>query len=150
EQLVSGAGNDRVSAGGGNDTIVAAAAGTDSYDGGLGIDVASFAGNAYAVDVNLLAGTASGLGIGHDTLVNIENVAGGDAGDIIVGSTFANQLDGGLGDDQLEGGVGSDTLDGGAGTDLASYAGSASAVSVDLANLTLSGGDAAGDTLVSI
>lgn len=150
EQLVSGAGNDRVSAGGGNDIIVAAAAGTDWYDGGLGIDVASFAGNAYAVDVNLLAGTASGLGIGHDTLVNIENVAGGDAGDLIVGSSGANHLDGGLGDDQLEGGAGNDTLDGGAGTDLASYAGSGSAVSVDLASLTLSGGDAAGDTLVSI
>lgn len=150
ELLVSGAGNDRVSAGDGNDTVVAAAAGTDWYDGGSGIDVASFAGNAYAVDVDLVAGTASGFGIGHDTLLNIEDIIGGDGGDKIVGSSAANRLSGGVGDDELEGGASSDTLDGGVGTDLASYAGSGAAVTIDLASLTLSGGDAVGDTLVSI
>jgi len=53
------------------------------------------------------------------------------------------------GNDLLKGGAGADTLDGGAGTDTATYAGS-TAVTVNLATGTGTGGHAAGDRLISI
>lgn len=46
--------------------------------------------------------------------------------------------------------MGADLLDGGAGSDVADYFLSAAAVAIDLAAGTASGGDAEGDTLVSI
>ncbi|MGE5516219.1 MAG: calcium-binding protein, partial [Bacteroidota bacterium] len=50
----------------------------------------------------------------------------------------------------LVGGAGADRLDGGLGSDTASYAASSVAVNVNLATGVNSGGDAAGDVLVSI
>ncbi|HJR55819.1 MAG TPA: Ig-like domain-containing protein, partial [Rhizomicrobium sp.] len=84
--------------------------------------------------------------------------------DVISGGGGNDTLAGGAGDDSLEGGAGADTLDGGSDTltesgtpeqnkpfgDTARYAGSSSAVSIDLAALTASGGDAAGDTIVDV
>jgi len=54
------------------------------------------------------------------------------------------------GDDVLQGGAGADHLDGGDGNDTASYAGSNTGVNVDLKTGSGSGGDATGDTIVSI
>jgi Ca2+-binding RTX toxin-like protein len=48
------------------------------------------------------------------------------------------------------GGAGADLLDGGDGVDTAVYSGSATGVSINLAAGTASGGDAQGDTLISI
>jgi Ca2+-binding RTX toxin-like protein len=53
-------------------------------------------------------------------------------------------------DDVLQGGAGSDTIDGGGGSDTSSYEDSGAAVTVNLLTNTNNGGDAAGDTLVSI
>jgi hypothetical protein len=65
-----------------------------------------------------------------------------------------DQLFGGAGDDLLSGGLGADVLDGGTGSDTATYAHSASGVTVDLddgsGSGTGSGGDAEGDTLIGI
>jgi Ca2+-binding RTX toxin-like protein len=68
-----------------------------------------------------------------------------------------NLLSGGPGDDVLEGRGEADTLDGGDGLDTASYESSPAAVTVRLAGIgtdtqtaLASGGDATGDTLVSI
>jgi Ca2+-binding RTX toxin-like protein len=75
----------------------------------------------------------------------------GTAGvDTIFGLTLNDTLNGLGGDDTLEGGSGADSLDGGADNDTASYAASAAGVTVDLLAGTASGGDADGDTLVSI
>ncbi|MEX0758850.1 MAG: hypothetical protein WD100_04660, partial [Tistlia sp.] len=59
-------------------------------------------------------------------------------------------LYGGAGDDLLVGGLGADLLDGGEGNDTVSYARSDAGVTVDLLAGAASGGDAEGDTLVSI
>jgi Ca2+-binding RTX toxin-like protein len=48
-------------------------------------------------------------------------VKGGDGPDLIVGSSVANQIDGGGGDDTLDGGGGADLLRGGDGFDVADY-----------------------------
>ncbi|MBX5166591.1 MULTISPECIES: choice-of-anchor Q domain-containing protein [unclassified Rhizobium] len=65
-------------------------------------------------------------------------------------SNAGNETFKGLGgSDVLKGGAGADVLDGGTGNDTASYAGS-SAVNVNLATKAVSGGQAAGDKIVSI
>lgn len=119
------------------------------------------------VDVDLQNGTvgrdATGL-----TLSGIENVMGGRAYDTIYGDAGTNTLGGGEADDQLYGRDGDDTLQGGNGSDLlvggtgadqldggddddtVDYSASTAGVIVDLAAGTGAGGDAEGDTLVSI
>lgn len=81
---------------------------------------------------------------------NADTLAGTAFDDVLVGDGGADSLTGLDGDDDLRGGADGDTLDGGAGVDRARYDASAGAVSINLANLTASGGDAAGDLLIGI
>jgi len=97
---------------------------------------------------NSLSGTTgadliSGLA-GNDTLV------GGSGADFLYGGTGNDSLYGGNDNDTLDGGQGADRLEGGSGTDTVDYSLSTAAVTVNLSTGTGSGGDAAGDTLVSI
>jgi Ca2+-binding RTX toxin-like protein len=79
------------------------------------------------------------------------NVINGTAGnDVLLGTTGIDIISGLGGDDILRGRASADTLDGGTGTDTATYQGSGAAVTVSLATGTGLGGDAQGDTLVSI
>ena len=75
---------------------------------------------------------------------------GGIGADALNGSAGNDVLEGGAGDDTLTGGDEADILDGGAGSDTVSYASSFSAVRVDLATGTGSGGHAEGDMLIGI
>ncbi|MGE5516692.1 MAG: hypothetical protein ACM31D_12810, partial [Bacteroidota bacterium] len=120
--LVGGAGNDELSG----------RAGADRLDGGLGSDTASYEISSVAVNVNLATGINSGGDAAGDVLVSIENLIGSCHDDVLAGDAGANTLDGGL------------------GSDTASYAASTLAVNVNLATGINSGGDAAGDVLVSI
>ena len=52
----------------------------------------------------------------------VENVRGGTADDVLLGSAFANRLTGGAGDDLLSGGAHADILDGGTDSDTMTYA----------------------------
>ncbi len=70
--------------------------------------------------------------------------------DILTGAATDDTLSGLAGNDRLIGGAGADLLDGGDGFDLADYADSLAAVTVDLGGGLASGGDAQGDTLISI
>ncbi|MBS1166455.1 MAG: hypothetical protein H6R00_2480, partial [Proteobacteria bacterium] len=82
---------------------------------------------------------------------NVENLAFTGSGSFAgTGNALANVITGGSGNDVLIGGAGSDRLDGGNGNDTASYATSSAAVTVNLTTGVNAGGDAAGDTLVSI
>uniref|UniRef100_UPI0031E3EFB4 cadherin-like domain-containing protein n=1 Tax=Inquilinus sp. TaxID=1932117 RepID=UPI0031E3EFB4 len=78
---------------------------------------------------------------GGGTATVTVTVSGLDSDDTLVGTA---------GDDTLTGGIGADHIDGLAGNDTASYAGSAAGVTVKLTSGTGTGGDAQGDTLVSI
>jgi serralysin len=123
------AGNDKYALGGGNDVFLAFGAnaeiGTDTIDGGAGIDTYSLVGSNAGVAVNLdtiafgsaAAKTAIGAEIGVDKLTNIENVFGGGGADTIIGSGAANGLWGDGGGDFLHGRGGNDSIDGGAGSD---------------------------------
>lgn len=135
------AGNDLLEGGDGDDTL----------NGGGGADTASYANQAGAVFVNMLAGLADDGTGGTDTLISIENVTGSAFEDSLLGDNLANvlaglaghdllrgrdgndTLKGGDGDDFLNGGIGDDILDGGNGLDRAAYAtGATAGVTVDL------------------
>jgi 2',3'-cyclic-nucleotide 2'-phosphodiesterase (5'-nucleotidase family) len=79
-----------------------------------------------------------------------DRIAGLGGLDRLFGAAGDDVLDGGTEGDWLEGGAGADTLIGGDGDDLAVYHSSASGVAINLATSSLSGGDAAGDTLQSV
>jgi Ca2+-binding RTX toxin-like protein len=78
-----------------------------------------------------------------------DRIFGRGGRDSLYGGDGDDLLDGGDGDDLLEGGAGADSLLGGLGFDLASYAGAAAQVTVDLAG-GANAGDAAGDQFFSI
>ncbi|WP_426955003.1 calcium-binding protein [Muricoccus radiodurans] len=92
----------------------------------------------YAIAVDFLGGTG------------VARFVGGIGGDILAGGDRDDSISGTLGNDTLSGHAGADVLDGGDGIDLASYAGSAAAVTISLADGKTSGGDADGDTLTGI
>lgn len=136
--LDGGPGDDTVYGGPGNDIIIGGSgAGDDYLDGGAGVDLVTYTSTANGIIVDLAADTAmdsdpSDPEIDNDTLVDIENVEGGDGDDVISGDEADNRLLGGDGqddlsgrdgDDLLGGGAGDDTLDGGDGDDVALYAG---------------------------
>jgi Ca2+-binding RTX toxin-like protein len=127
---------DGVEGSGFNDTITGDAnnnrldgrGGADTIDGGDGVDWVEYNQAMVGISVDLSQGKAldDGQGIGiaaqsaaveQDTLRNIENVLGGYGNDLIIGSSLANELDGGAGNDTLNGGDGNDTLKGGIGND---------------------------------
>lgn len=107
--------------------------------------------------------TINGYG-GNDTIqLQAGEAYGGEGNDTITvnseGTTLSASLYGGAGDDTLTGGAnrdgltggaGADTLDGGASADTAYYVDSSEAVEIDLAAGKGKGGDAEGDTLISI
>jgi Ca2+-binding RTX toxin-like protein len=99
-----GAGDDFMSGDEGNDTLI----------GGPGYDTAVFYSATSGVTVNLALGTATGGGMGNDTLSGIEAVEGGSFADILTGSD---------GNDVLAGWNGDDVIDGGGGDDYALFSG---------------------------
>ena len=70
--------------------------------GGGGIDTVSYSSVTTRIVANLGTGTVAGAG-GTDTLVSIENVSGGTAGDSLTGNALANTLTGNAGSDVLTG-----------------------------------------------
>ena len=144
--LRAGAGADWLLGGNGNDSLDGGD-GNDSLEGEGGIDEARYFNAMAGVTVSLaIVGIGQDtVGSGMDTLSGVENLSGSYFDDTLTGSGGTNVLTGDEGADTLQGGAGGDTLDGGTGIDVASYASSASAVSVSLATGVGSGGDAAGD-----
>ena len=118
-------GTDYVILGGGNDTFVYLD-GDDVVDGGSGIDFFIASSTFASLIIDLAEGTGeSGLG-NLITLIDVENVSGSQADDLITGSGGRNILTGGTGNDVLAGAAGldflfgeqgKDTLDGGLGSD---------------------------------
>jgi hypothetical protein len=132
--LYGGTGNDIIYGGVGSSTFFQGGAGADQLIGSTtGNNTASYAGSAQGVTVDLATGVGTGGDAQGDQLTNIQNLIGSANNDTFVASSQANKFDGGTG-----------------GSDTVSYAHSSSGVTVDLVNNVGSGGDAAGDTYVSI
>ncbi|WP_263627221.1 beta strand repeat-containing protein [Stappia stellulata] len=114
-EIYSGAGDDIVYGGDGNDRIDYGT-GADTVYGGAGDDrIDDAPGEIISTDANHLDG-----GAGNDTIW----AGGGD--DTLIGGTGDDRLYGEQDDDTLEGGAGDDFIDGGDGTDTAVYAGNRS------------------------
>ena len=103
--------------------LVLPAASEAAFLGGgtyVNIHTAAFPGGAIrgqlfsSGNVNLPAGAATGT----TGIANIENVAGGTAGDSLVGNFGTNMFSGGAGADWIVGGPGGDILIGDAGADV--------------------------------
>ena len=138
DTIHTGDGNDVVHAGGGDDAIVGGqGGGNDLYDGGSGVNTVEYSSATHSITVDLneinrsgdpiiggalgdvlataaLAadtpvGYAQGADVGIDVLINIQNATGGSGDDTIIGNSFNNILDGGIGADALTGGAGNDT-----------------------------------------
>lgn len=116
--LFGGAGNDKLFGGGDNDTlnggagddILTGGTGRDSLDGGTGTDTASYLDSAFAVTVRLWDNTATGGDALGDSLSNIENLTGSQAGnDTLAGNAGNNVLNGAGGADYMNGREGNDT-----------------------------------------
>ncbi|MBV6656358.1 MAG: hypothetical protein KI785_01190, partial [Devosiaceae bacterium] len=149
DTLRGAAGTDSLQGGEGDDVLEGGSE-ADTLAGGEGVDTATYENSATAVDVDLQNNTASGGDADGDVLTEIEQLTGSDFNDRLAGDGNANLLSGGDGDDTLVGHGGADVLDGGIGTDRADYSDSFGAVMVDLQAGTGTGGDADGDTLVSV
>ena len=168
DDILSGLGDDDVLRGLGGDDILNGGEGADAQDGGDGSDTATYE-DASAGLLATLTNTANNTGeAAGDTYTSVENLTGSAFTDALIGNADANVLTGGGGgdfmaglagddtllggdgSDRLEGGLGADALDGGDGNDVAFYRNSAAAVNVDFTAGTGTGGEAEGDTYVSM
>lgn len=115
------AGND------GNDTVVASVnagndAEWDTFDGGAGTDTLDYSDAGTGINGSLDGGVVNrvvGWGgiFSIDFATGFENVIGTGFADTVAGSTAANRLESGAGNDSLLGGNGNDTLRAGDGAD---------------------------------
>jgi Ca2+-binding RTX toxin-like protein len=123
--------------------------GADELDGGVGFDIASFAGSASAV-TGTVGGPVSGGDATGDTGNDLEGLIGSGHDDTLTGDERPNVLRGGAGDDVLAGLGGDDTLMGGPGMDRADYSAAGAAVAVDLSTPSAQPTGAGSDTLRKI
>ncbi len=119
DRLFGGPGNDTLFGDGGNDRLVGGA-GSNDLNGGENTDTAD-----YSYDDTLtsgitatIGGTATGKGIGFDTIASdMEEIVGTKHADSLTGDSQANILIGNGGNDTIFGAGGNDQLTGGAGAD---------------------------------
>jgi Ca2+-binding RTX toxin-like protein len=117
DQITGSSGSNTILAGAGDDAI-SGGAGADTMFGGSGIDTLTYAASSAGVTVTLSGPTNSGSGgdaLG-DTVREIENVIGSNFADTLNGDGNANRIEGGAGDDAINGGAGNDVIIGGSST----------------------------------
>ncbi len=140
-------GNDQLYGGDGDD-FMRGGLGDDYMDGGTGSDRASYFAIPGAVRVDLrIQGTAQNtLAGGFDTLVNVENVAGSEFADVLIGNHVANWVWSHGGADDITGNAGDDTfwipqgdgaiVRGGQGVDVISFRGRVDETGTDTGGIT--------------
>ncbi len=106
---------------GGND-VFHAFAGNDVYNGGLGTDLALFNQAVVGIDADLAEGRVI-AGDDINVLISIENLNGGNSGDVISGDDGVNVLNGRGGDDIIRGREGADEITLGEGADTVAFDG---------------------------
>lgn len=120
DRLIGGAAADALFGGIGNDWFDAGSepAGSDTFDGGDGLDTIDFSARTAPLNLTLGGGKDDGEADEQaDVQDSVENVYGGQAKNDITGGSADNHVWGGPEDDVLAGGAGNDTLSGGAGAD---------------------------------
>jgi Ca2+-binding RTX toxin-like protein len=125
DRLDGEAGPDDLDGGPGDDVLSPGpgppAADADTVTGGDGIDAVSYAARSNAVGVSQDGVANDGApGEGDNVALDVEQLAGGAAGDRLAAGPAANRVAGGPGADVIDGGAGDDTVEGEAGTDTLS------------------------------
>ncbi|MEQ1705535.1 MAG: calcium-binding protein [Rickettsiales bacterium] len=106
-----------------NDTFTGSSV-ANNINGGAGIDTVSYANSTAGVTVNLAVTTAQTGGFAAgDIISNIENLTGSAYNDTLLGTSIANIINGGLGNDKMTGGSGADIFKFSAVTDSGKAAG---------------------------
>jgi len=158
DDLRGDSGADKLFGDAGNDSLTGGL-GADYLNGGDGVDTAYYRKSAVGVDVSLTRGTGLYGEAQGDVLVNVESLVGSAFADVLEGNALNNRLNGGAGADVLRGLAGDDTfltgggydkVDGGAGNDTVSYEDSWAGVWVNLKSGVNKYGAASRDVLVSI
>ncbi len=146
--LYGGEGNDYLFVLAGDNTLDGGA-GNDTLRGGRGNDILDGGGGNDSL-IGVLGNDSLYGGAGNDTLFS-DGWYDEGGNDILDGGDGNDYLHAGAGDDVLIGGAGADLLNGVLGLDTADYSASGAAVNIDLRRTGAQiGGDAQGDTLVSI
>ena len=109
DNLTGDSNENTINGGEGNDRIIGSA-GNDVLIGGDGVDAVDYSTAAGSVTAHLGDETASAGGIGSDTVRQIENLIGSGDDDTLTGSSFANDIRSGAGNDVVDGGAGNDEL----------------------------------------
>ena len=139
DTIDGGGGADVINAGNGNDTVTYRGTET-SIDGGAGTDtlVLAAAGGITTVDLSVIAGSDQTTG-DSVSVVNFENINAGvlTSAVTIVGSSSANNITAGSGDDIIQGNAGADVIDAGAGNDTVDYWGTEVSIDGGTGNNTL-------------
>jgi Ca2+-binding RTX toxin-like protein len=115
--------------------------GADELDGQGGGDFAWYNSAAAGVTASLANPAVNTGDAAGDSYISIENLAGSNLDDTLIGDGSGNFL---------RGQAGGDILDGGAGPDWADYANATSGLTADLATPANNTGDALGDSYISI
>jgi len=125
----------------GNDTIIGSL-GNDTLDGGNETDLLDYSAQTAGIVVDLYLGTATGSGIGTDSVTSFEKVEGGEGDDSLRSALGVDTtLMGGDGNDTFRSSTGDDHFDGGDGFDVLDFSSHASgSLSIDLGDGTMSGG----------
>jgi len=152
DSLLGDAGNDYLEGGLGNDTLVSGT-GTDTLDGGAGDDIYMISGTGTTVNesiagssggndtITLLSGFSGPISISGTYIENINGSALANTASIqVTGSSIANNLIGGAGNDSITGDAGNDTLTGNNGDDTLSGEADNDSLSGGGGNDSLSGG----------
>ncbi|MCA0404937.1 MAG: hypothetical protein LCH39_02135 [Proteobacteria bacterium] len=138
--ITGGLGNDTIDGAGGSD-IIAAGAGNDTVywrgaeqvvDGGAGSDTLVIVGSGGISSVNLSVPSGADQSVGDGVSVtNFENVdaSGFTTAIIVTGSTSANTISTGSGNDTIDGLGGADVINAGAGNDSVAVYGAETSVS---------------------
>lgn len=170
--VIAGIGNDTINGGDGDD-LLNSGNGNDVLTGGTGNDTLTAGGGTDTIaetgDVNFTLTPTSLIGLGTDSLINIESAAltggasgnlidvstftgattinGAGGGDVVTGSPQADRVEGASGNDTINGGGGNDTIFGGDGSDLLTGGVGADSIDGGHENDTITGDDA-NDTLI--
>jgi Ca2+-binding RTX toxin-like protein len=148
EDIVGGSAGDTLT-GNASDNRFDGGAGADTISGRAGEDTVNYSSRNGAVGIYLdgtpTSGNATDGPRGHrDRLVELEDAIGGTVGDVLVGNSSRNVLDGQEGDDVLDGGPGADLLIGREDDDVVDYSRRSTGVTVDLDGSPSSGNAADG------
>jgi VCBS repeat-containing protein len=120
--LLGGDGNDTLN-GSGTDDVLRGGAGNDTLDGGAGVDLLDFSDATSGINLTLVqsgSATSVDVGLGGDNYKNMEGIVGTAFADTLNGSTSNDVLIGGAGNDIINGNAGNDRIEGGAGQDTMS------------------------------